>query len=194
MTNTDKVKHIRGITFSPVGKINKALAEVNGDVEKAIALLIANRDADATDIANRKADNNVVFSYVHNHRVGAMIVVACQTDFVAKNEKFLELAKDICMHIVSTPKPPEAIDEASINKEFIESWRNIYLSQVDPNKPEAVKKKIVEGKINKLFSEACLLNQKFVKNEDITVKDLISSVSAIVGEKIEVKKFVRLSA
>lgn len=194
MTNTEKVKQIREQTFSPINKINAALARTNGDVAEAIKLLVAEKQVDANDMANRVASTSIVYSYVHNYRVGAMIVLACQTDFSAKNEIFVNLAKDICMHIVSTPKAPSAVDEAGVGKEFSENWQNIYLSQIDAKKPEAVKKKIVEGKMNKLFSEICLLNQPFVKDDSKTIGELIKEVSATLGEKIEIKRFVKIVA
>lgn len=194
MTNTEKVKHIRGITFSPINKINDALARSNGDVAAAVDLLVKEKQVDANDMANRVANTKIVYSYVHNNRVGAMLVLACQTDFVAKNEAFLALAKNLCMHIVSTPKAPTCIDEASANKEFLETWRNIYLSQIDPKKPEAVKKKIVEGKMAKLLTEICLLKQPFVREDTVTIEQLINDVASTLGEKIEVKQFVKMVA
>lgn len=95
MTNTEKVKQIRGMTFSPVNKINEALQRANGDVAAAIEILVKEKQADANEMANRVANAKIVHSYVHNNRIGAMIVLACQTDFVAKSEPFLALAKNI---------------------------------------------------------------------------------------------------
>lgn len=115
MTNTEKVKQIREQTFSPINRINAALTKTNGDVAEAIKILIAEKQVDANDMANRVAASAIVYSYVHNHRVGAMIVLACQTDFSAKNDVFLNLAKDICMHIVSTPVAPIYTNEQAID-------------------------------------------------------------------------------
>jgi len=193
MTTQEKVKKIRDITMSPFNKINKALAETNGDVDKAIELLISQKEADATDMANRKADANIVYSYVHANKIGAMIVLAAQTDFVAKNELFIQLAKDICMHIVSSPVQAEYVDEQSVN----EARKGIVLQDLylqTQGKPVQIQEKIVQGKMQKWYSEICLLNQKFVKDDTITVRELINKVSGTVGEKIEIKKFVRLSA
>lgn len=194
MTNTEKVKHIRGITFSPINKINDALARSNGDIDAAVALLVKEKQADANEMANRTANTKIVYSYVHNNRIGAMIVLACQTDFVAKTSAFLNLAKNICMHIVSTPKAPQCVDEASADKEYVEKWRNIFLTGIDPKKPEAVKQKIVDGKMSKLLGEICLLKQPFVRDDTVTVGQLINDVSSTLGEKIEIKQFVKFIA
>jgi len=169
------------------------LAETNGDVDKAIEILVKQREASVEDMANRKADSSFVYSYVHNNKVGAMIVLASQTDFVAKNELFTQLAKDICMHIVSSPIQAQYVDEQSVN----EARRGIVMEELfkqSENKPQAIRDKIVKGKMDKWYSEICLLNQKFVKDDTITIKELITKVSGIVGEKIEIKQFVRLSA
>jgi len=194
MTNVEKVKHIRGLTFSPINKINEALARANGDVAAAIEILISEKQADANEMANRAANTKIVYSYVHNYRVGAMIILACQTDFVAKNEAFLALAKNICMHIVSAPIAPEYIEEASVDKERIEQMRNIYLSQIPSNKPETVKQKIIDGKMAKFYNEVCLLNQPFVREDTVTIGQLIKDVSSTLGEKIEITYFTKVVA
>ena len=195
MNETDKnskVAKIRDITMSPFKKISEALETCNGDVDKTIALLISNRQADSADIANRVASASIVQSYVHNNKVGAMIVLACQTDFVAKNETFLSLAKDICIHITSAPTVPLYITETDIPKEALDA-KKFEFAATCIGKPEAIVNKIVMGKLQKFYSENCLLNQKFVKNEDITIAQLIKDVSATVGEKIELKKFIKIT-
>lgn len=191
MTNTEKVKHIRDITMSPINKISAALTTTDGDVDKAIALLISQKQADATDMANRVANASIVYGYVHNNKVGAMIVLACQTDFVAKNDLFLTLAKDICMHIVSAPIQPQYIDETSIPKDVHDAFVSEckYLCK---DKPSQVMDKIVNGKLQKFYSENCLTNQKFIKDDTKTIKQLIAEASATLGEKIEVKKFIKV--
>lgn len=195
----EQCKIVRKLTMAPMKDIAAALRETNGDANAAVQLLIKNKAADAADMANRKADNNIVYSYVHNNKVGAMIVLACQTDFVARNEMFLKLAKEICMHIVSSPIPAAYVDEASVkdpNGAYVAAYEAVsesFYKEV-ANKPDAIKDKIVQGKMAKWFSEVCLLNQKFVKDENTTIQQLIANVSATVGEKIEVKKFIRFSA
>ena len=193
MTHTEKVKHIRGVTFSPMNKVNEALKRANDDVEAAIKILIDEKQADANEMANRVANSKIVYSYVHGNRVGAMIILACQTDFVAKNETFLGLAKDVCMHIVSTPVAPDYIDESLIPPDDREAYAAVFRQQ-SQGKPEAVIEKIVAGKLQKLYSEKCLLSQKFVKNDKVTVGDLIKGVSSTMGEKIEIQRFVKVVA
>ena len=192
MTTQEKVKKIRDITMSPFNKINDALEKSNGDVDKAIELLVIEKQADNADIANRIANCGVVHSYVHNNKIGAMLVLVCQTDFVAKNEVFLSLAKDICMHIVSSPIQAEYPDENSIPLSVKEHWQNEYAKGLE-NKSINIATKIVEGKLTKKFGELCLLNQKFIKDDKVTIKQLIQSVSSTLGEKIEIKKFTRMS-
>lgn len=193
MTNQEKIKKIRDITQAPFTKINNALLTTNGDVDVAIALLISQNDANAIDIANRNADNNIVYSYVHNNKIGAMIIIGSQTDFVGKNSSFLQLAKDICMHIVSNPIKAEFIDESGIPTECKKTWHNDFFAGIGNKSPQVIEK-IIDGKMKKKIEESCLLNQKFIKDDAITIKDLINNVSGIVGEKIELKKFIRLSA
>jgi len=192
MTHIEKVKKIREITLSSMNKINAALTQSNGDVDKAIEFLVAQKETSAEDMANRRADNSVVYSYVHNNKIGAMIVLASQTDFVAKNELFIQLAKDICMHIISAPQV-NYISENQLNPQDVAQAKAEFAIGME-KKPKAIIDKIVEGKWQKRLEEMCLLNQKFVKDDTITIKDLINKVSGTVGEKIEIKKFVRLSA
>lgn len=193
MTNTEKVKLIREKTFSPINRINAALAKTNGDVDEAIKILIAEKQADANEMANRVAEASIVHSYVHNHRIGAMIVLACQTDFSAKNEMFINLAKDICMHLVSAPIVPIYTDEASVPEDIRKKWQQAYATEC-ANKPPQVVEKIVAGKMKKWYSTECLYNQTFMKDETKTVGQVIAEVSGTIGEKIEVKRFVKIVA
>jgi len=188
----EQCRIVRQLTMAPMKDIADALRQTNGDVNAAVQLLIKNKVADAADMANRKADNNIIYSYVHNNKVGAMIVLACQTDFVARNEMFLKLAKDICMHIVSNATCEYVSEEAVPG-----TVKSIFISDCKKglsNKPDAIVEKIVTGKLAKMLDEICLLRQKFIRDDTITIQQLIANVSATVGEKIEVKKFVRFSA
>ena len=193
MTNTEKVKHVRGITFSPINKVNEALKRTNGDVELAIALLVAEKQADANEMANRAANTSIVYSYVHSNRIGAMIVLACQTDFSAKNDLFLNLAKDICMHIVSTPVAPIYTDEANVPEDTKQAFKDGF-AQTVTGKPPQIVEKIVAGKMKKWYAETCLYNQLFVKDDAKTIGQIINEVSSCIGEKIEVKRFVKIVA
>jgi elongation factor Ts len=193
MTHIEKVKHIREVTMASMGKINKALTEANGDVDKAIEILVKQRETSVEDMANRKADSSFVYSYVHNNKVGAMVVMASQTDFVAKNDLFTQLAKDICMHIVSNPIQAEGIDVNDVGIDFEKMWESKFREEVK-GKPEQIVEKIVAGKLAKKLDDVYLLRQKFIKDDSITINELIMKVSGMVGEKIEIKRFVRLSA
>jgi elongation factor Ts len=195
MTDIEKVKHIRDITLSPMNKISEALLKATGNVSDAIAILINAKQADVTDMANRKADNCIVYSYVHNNKIGAMLKLASQTDFVAKNELFIQLAKDLCMHIVSNPIIAEYVSYDDVPYTVTETWNNIFREEAKlDKKPVHIINKIVQGKMTKKMEELCLLEQKFIKNDKITIRELINQVSSTVGEKIEIKKYIRLSA
>jgi elongation factor Ts len=193
MTNVEKVKQIREQTFSPINKINAALTKTNGDVEAAIKILIEEKQVDANDMANRVASSAIVHSYVHNNRVGAMVVLACQTDFSAKNDLFVNLAKNVCMHIVSTPIAPIYVDESEISEDTKTSFRSGVAATIQ-GKPTQIVEKIVDGKMKKWYGESCLLNQPFIKDDTKTIKQLIQELSATIGEKIEVKRFVKVVA
>ena len=193
MTNIEKVKVIRAKTFSPINRINAALTKANGDVDAAIAILVAEKQADANEMANRAAEAAIVHSYVHNHRVGAMLVLACQTDFSAKNDMFLNLAKDLCMHIVSTPVVPIYTDETNVPEDTKKAFEQGFATEA-ANKPPQVVAKIVAGKMKKFYTENCLYNQPFVKDDTKTIGQLIREVSATIGEKVEVKRFVKIVA
>lgn len=193
MTNTEKVKHIRGITFSPINKINEALQRTNGDVAAAVDLLVKEKQADANEMANRTASAKIVYSYVHNNRIGSMIVLACQTDFVAKSEPFLALAKNICMHIVSTPIAPLYVSENTIDPRIWQGFATGFRNEC-ASKPPQIQEKIVEGKLKKWYSEVCLLNQPFVRDDTVTIGQLINDVASTLGEKIELQRFIKVTA
>jgi elongation factor Ts len=193
MSNIEKVKFIREKTFSPVNRINAALAKSNGDVYAAIHVLVAEKQADANEMANRAADAAIVHSYVHNHRVGAILVLACQTDFSAKNDLFINLAKDLCMHIVSTPVVPIYAEESTVPDVTKKSWEEEFTNECK-GKPLQIVEKIVAGKMKKRYTEYCLFNQPFIKDDTKTVGQVIKEVSGTIGEKIEVKRFVKMVA
>lgn len=189
----EQCKLVRKLTLAPMNKIAAALQETKGDVDKAVELLVKQKEVDANDMANRVANNNIVYSYVHNNRIGAMIVLSCQTDFVARNEVFLDLAKDLCIQVVSAPSIPKYISSNEVSKEDEAAWKAEFSVGLE-KKPAAIVEKIVTGKYEKRLKEVCLISQPFVKDDTKTVGEIIQGVSSTVGEKIELKKFVRLSA
>ena len=189
----EQCKLVRKLTLAPMNKIAAALQETSGDVDKAVELLVKQKEVDATDLANRVANNNIVYSYVHNNRIGAMIVLSCQTDFVARNEVFLDLAKDLCIQVVSAPNIPKYISSNEVSAEDKHAWTTEFSEGLE-KKPAAIVEKIVTGKYQKRLKEVCLLEQPFVKDDTKTVNEIISGVASTVGEKIELKKFIRITA
>lgn len=168
-----------------------ALTECNGDMNKAADWLREKGIAKAAKKASRIAAEGSVFLYNHmNGKIGVMLELNCETDFVAKNPDFQELGHDICLHIAANaPKfvSKEEVDDSTLAKE-----KEILRAQViNEGKPEAMADRIVEGKIGKFYKEVCLLEQDFVKNPDITVAQLISNAVLKIGEKISVRRFVR---
>ena len=187
----EKIKTIREKTGAGMVDIKKALVEAKGNEEKAIELLRKSGQAKAIKKSERTAGEGIVASYIHsNKRVGVMIKLLCETDFVARNSDFQELAKDICMHIAGmNPKflKPEDVSSEIVNKEK-EIWKEQLKNE---GKPEVMFAKIMEGKEKKLREESALLTQPFVKNPDITVGELIAEKIGIIGENIQVGEFVR---
>ncbi len=188
--NPKDVMALREKTGVGMMECKKALAETNGDVEKAVDYLRKKGLASATKKEGRIAAEGVVYSYIHNGKIGVMVEVNCETDFVAKNQDFLDFAKDVSMHIAASD--PKFIKADEIDEAFKQKEAEIYSAQLrEQGKPENMIGKIVEGKLAKLAQEVCLYEQKFVKNPDLSVKDLINELVLKLGEKIAVRRFVR---
>jgi len=185
------VKQLREKTGAGMMDCKKALSEVNGDIEKAIEHLRKKGLATAKKRAGRALSEGIIQSYIHmNSKLGVLVEVNCETDFVAKNEDFQEFTKNIAMHIAATN--PLGITAEDISPEIIEKEKEIYRAQaLEMGKPENVVDKIVEGKLNKFYEENCLLNQPYVRDTDISVADLLNELIAKIGENISIKRFVR---
>ncbi len=185
------VKELRERTGAGMMECKNALTETNGDMEKAIDLLRARGAAKAAKRAEREAKEGTVGSYVHmNGKIGVLVEVNCETDFVARNDAFQALARDLAMHIAAAA--PLALTAEEIPTDVVERERGVYREQVkNEGKPEKMWDKIVDGKLNKFYKESTLLEQPFVKDPDKTVKDLITEVAAKTGEKITVRRFAR---
>lgn len=168
-----------------------ALTEANGDIEKAIDVLRKKGLSSAAKKAGRVATEGVVASYIHaGGKIGVLVEVNCETDFVARTDQFGELVKDIAMHIAAAE--PRYVGREEVTSDDIEKEREILREQaLASGKPAAVVDKIVEGRISKFYSEVCLLEQPFVKDPDTTVGDLITAKIAKIGENIKVRRFVR---
>ncbi len=186
------VKNLRDRTGAGMMDCKKALLETNGDAEAAIDLLRSRGAAKAARRASRAANEGTIGSYVHfGGKIGVLVELNCETDFVAKTEDFRNLAKDLAMHIAAAS--PVAVSPEDIPAEVVERERAIFLEQVkNEGKPEEIAARIVEGKLRKYFEESSLLQQAFVKDPDKTVEQLITEVSAKTGERIQVARFARL--
>ncbi|MGH7460257.1 MAG: translation elongation factor Ts [Longimicrobiales bacterium] len=191
--NAKLVKELRDRTGAGMMECKKALEEANGEMERAIDILRAKGAAKAAKRAERDVKEGVVTSYVHmGGKVGVLIELNCETDFVARNDEFQRLARDIAMHIAASN--PLALTSADIPADVIERERAVYLEQVkNEGKPEKMWDKIVEGKLSKFYKESTLLDQIFVKDPDgkKTVGDIVTEAAARTGERIAVRRFAR---
>ena len=185
------VKQLREKTGAGMMDCKSALTEVGGDIEKAIEFLRKKGLATAQKRAGRAMTEGTIQSYIHmNAKLGVLVEVNCETDFVAKNDEFQGFAKNIAMHIAASN--PLGITPEDIPQEVIEKEKEIYRAQaLDLGKPENVLDKIVDGKLKKFFQDNCLMNQPYVRNPDISIADLLNELIAKIGENISIKRFVR---
>ncbi len=185
------VKALRDRTGAGMLDCKKALEETGGDIEAAIDLLRSRGAAKAAKRAARSANQGTVGHYLHHGgRIGVIVELNCETDFVANTAEFQELARDLAMHIAAAR--PIAVREEDIAPDVVERERQVYLEQVrSEGKPEQIQEKIVEGKLRKFFEDVTLLSQKYVKDPERTVAALITDLSAKTGEKVEVARFAR---
>jgi len=185
------VKDLRTKTGAGMMDCKEALTASAGDVEKAIEYLRKKGMSAATKRSSKAAKEGVVASYIHmGGRIGVMVEVNCETDFVAKTEDFQQMAKDIAMHVAASN--PLFLKPEEIPPEVMEREKDIYRSQaLAEKKPEKIWERIIEGKLKKYYEEVCLLQQKFIKNTDITVETLVNNMIAKTGENIMVRRFAR---
>ena len=188
---TQMVKELRDKTSAGMMDCKKALSETDGDMEKAVALLRKKGLAVAAKRAGRATSEGVVETYIHaGGKLGVMIELNCETDFVAKTDQFRELARDLAMHIAAAN--PVSIDRENVPADVLAREKDIYVQQaLESGKPENIVDKIVSGKIDKFLSEICLLEQKYVKNPDLSVQDLLTDCVGKMGENISVRRFAR---
>jgi elongation factor Ts len=187
--NPTLVKQLRDKTNAGMMDCKKALVESDGDLSKAEDILRKKGIASASKKASRSAKEGVVASYIHlQGKVGVLVEVNCETDFVAKNETFRNFVKDITLHVAAAH--PLYVSRDQVPVESIEREREIYRAQV-AGKPPNIVEKIVEGKIDKFFSTVCLVDQAFIKNPDQTIKELVSSKISELGENIVIRRFAR---
>jgi elongation factor Ts len=187
--NPALVKQLRDKTNAGMMDCKKALVESAGDLNKAEEILRKKGIAGASKKASRSAKEGVIASYIHlQGKVGVLVEINCETDFVAKNENFRTLVKDITLHIAATH--PLYVSRDQVPAEILEREREIYRAQV-VGKPANVVEKIVDGKLEKYFSTVCLLDQAFIKNPDQTINDVVALKIAELGENIVIRRFTR---
>ncbi len=191
--DSDKLKTLREMTSAGMMDCKKALEETGGDLEKAANLLRERGIVKAVKKMDREASEGQIFSYVHhNGKMGVLVQLNCETDFVARNEKFQELGKNIAMHIAASD--PQFIRGEDVTEDVLNKEREIQRAALkEEGKPDNVIEKILEGKIAKYRSEICLLEQPYVKDPKMTVGDLIKETIATLGENITVARFIRFA-
>ncbi|MCX7817377.1 MAG: translation elongation factor Ts [Syntrophales bacterium] len=187
----DMVKKLRDKTGAGMMDCKEALTASNGDFDKAIEYLRKKGMSAATKRSSKAAKEGTIASYIHmGGKIGVLVELNCETDFVAKTDDFKELARDIAMHVAALN--PQYVKPEDIPEEVLEREKNIYREQlIKENKPEKVWDRIIEGKLKKFYEEVCLLNQKFIKDPEITVETLINNLIAKTGENIVLRRFVR---
>jgi len=185
-----RIKELREKTGAGMMECKKALTESNGDFEKAIDCLRQKGLATAAKKASRSASQGLVSSYIHMDKIGVLLEVNCETDFVAKTDDFKGLVKDIALHIAAAN--PSYLSHDDVPQDIIEREKDIYKAQA-ANKPPQVVEKIVEGKLDKFFGDTCLLEQAFVKDAEqkLKIKELVAEKIAKLGENIVIRRFVR---
>jgi elongation factor Ts len=191
MITAEMVKQLRDRTGSGMMDCKKALAESNGDMEKAVELLREKGLAAAAKKAGRIAAEGLVSAYIHGDgRIGVLVEVNIETDFAAKNEEFKTFVKDIAMHIAASK--PEYIRREEVPADMLDKEREILRAQaLNEGKPEKIVDKMVEGRIEKYYKEVCLLEQPWVKDPDKTIQQLLNEKIATIGENINIRRFVR---
>jgi elongation factor Ts len=188
--STDDIKRLREATGAGIADVRNALIKADGDYERARAFLAEAGQAKADKKAERAANEGLVGSYIHaGGKIGVLVEVNCETDFVARNERFKELVRDVAMHI--TAMSPQYLDRESVPQDVVAGVKAELEKTVPAGKPPEVVEKILSGKLNKWFEEHTLLEQPFVKDDAQTVGELVKSVSGVLGEKIEVRRFVK---
>lgn len=189
---TEEIKNLRELTDAPMMDCRKALVEAGGDIDRARQLLLERGAVQAQKKAERAANEGVVASYIHSGgKIGVLVEVNSETDFVARNPKFTELARDVAMHIAAMS--PKYVDRASVPEAVVDRVREELKAGVPANKPADVAQKIVEGKLNKWYEETVLLEQPFVKDDEMTVGDRINAAVGALGENIRIRRFAKFA-
>jgi elongation factor Ts len=186
-----QVNELRKITGAGLMDCKKALTETNGDIEQAVDFLRKKGLAAASKKAGRAATEGAVGSYIHaGGKIGVLVEVNCETDFVARNDSFQVFVKDIAMHIAAAS--PQYVRREEVPAELLEREKEIYRAKArETGKPENIIEKIIEGQINKFYAEICLMEQNFVKDPDKTVQQFLNETISSIGENMSVRRFAR---
>jgi elongation factor Ts len=189
--NATMVKQLREKSGAGMMDCKQALVECDADIDKAVDFLRKKGLATAQKRAGRAMTEGTIQSYIHmGGKLGVLVEVNCETDFVAKNEDFVQFAKNIAMHIAATN--PLGVRAEEVPDEVVQRERDIYQAQaLETGKPENVITKIVDGKMNKFFKENCLLNQAYVRDPELSIEDVLNELIAKIGENITIRRFVR---
>lgn len=189
--SAEMVKQLREKTGAGIMDCKEALTECNGDIDTAVDFLRKKGIATAEKRAGRAMTEGIIESYIHmGGKLGVLVEVNCETDFVAKNDDFKEFARNLAMHIAATN--PVGISQEDVSEDVINKEKEIYRAQaIEMGKPENIVDKIAEGKMSKYFKDNCLLNQDYVRDTNITIAELLNGLIAKIGENISIKRFVR---
>jgi len=185
------VKQLREKTGAPMMNCKKALVESNGDIEKAVTYLREKNLVTISKKVGRETTEGIISSYIHpGSKLGVMLELNCETDFVAQNDDFKELSKNIVMHIAALS--PLYTTREDVDPDILEKEKEIYITQAkNSGKPEKVWDKIVTGRMEKFFSEVCLMEQTYIKDDKLTITDVINELIAKLGENISIRRFIR---
>ncbi|HKL41664.1 MAG TPA: translation elongation factor Ts [Clostridia bacterium] len=190
MSLAKKIKELREVTSAGMLDCKKALTEADGDIEKAKEILREKGLANAAKKAGRIATEGVVVSYIHGARIGSLVEINSETDFVSKNDKFKDFANDIAMQVAASA--PKYVKRDEVPEEVVNAEKEILTTQaLNEGKPEHIVEKMVEGRIDKFFGKICLLEQPFIKDTDITIEELLQKTIAQIGENISIRRFSR---
>ncbi|HCR13379.1 MULTISPECIES: translation elongation factor Ts [Solidesulfovibrio] len=187
------VKALRDKTGAGMMDCKKALTECSGDEEKAVAWLREKGLSKAQKRAGRATSEGVIGSYIHsNGKLGVMVEIKCETDFVARSERFLEFAKNVAMQIAAAN--PVCLSSEEVPADLLAKEKEIFKHQaMEEGKPEAIAEKIVEGRVKKFYKEICLLEQPFIKDDKVSIKDLLNELVGVLGENVQIGRFTRMA-
>jgi len=190
MSIAKKIKELRELTSAGMLDCKKAITEADGNIEKAQEILREKGLASAAKKAGRIATEGIVVSYIHGSRIGAIVEINSETDFVSKNDGFKAFAKDVAMQVAAAN--PKYVSRTDVPEEVVAAEKEFLKNQaLGEGKPEHIVDKMIEGRINKYFGQICLLEQAFIKDGDMTVNDLLQSTIARIGENLSIRRFSR---